>query len=144
MERKRYKPKFDKLFFFILIPTAILLLGLLILAVLAPSTFGNIIIVGTVLFTAYFFISPCFGYAELREQTLFIKFGFLMKKEIPYAHIRGIEKKRTAIADSMLSLKNAMEHINVKCNAFDVFSLSLKEEEDFINELKARSNINQK
>lgn len=141
MEAKRYKPKFDKLYAWIVAPTMALTLGALVLTGVTYSIGGLIIMLGTTLFVSYFLISPCFGYVELRENTLFIKFGFFMKREIPYGRIRGLEKKRTAIADSMLSLKNAMDHVNIKYNSFDLFSVSVKDEENFIEELKRRSSI---
>ena len=141
MEIQRYKPKFDKLYAYITAPTAVLILGLLVLTVESHATGGWIVMLATALFVGYFLISPCFGYVELRENTLFIKFGFFMKREIPYDRIRGLEKKRAAISDSMLSLKNAMDHVNIKHNSFDLFSVSVQDEEGFIEELKRRASI---
>ena len=142
MEYKRFKPKIDKLFLWIAIPTALLMLTLLVLTAVWRSTGGWIIMAATTIFTGYFIISPCFGYVELREETVFFKFGFFIKREVPYARIRKLEKRRTAIAESMLSLKNAMEHVNVKFNSFDCYSVSVKENEELIEELKKRCNIN--
>ncbi len=141
METKRYKPRFDKLFLWIVIPTAALMLAVFALTAVQRSVGGFIFIGATTLFVAYFFISPCFGFVELREETVFFKFGFFLKREVSYARIRGIERKHTVIADSILSLKNAMDHVNIKFNSFDLFSMSLKDEEDFISEIKKRSNI---
>ena len=138
MKQNRYTPRYDKLFFIILIPTALFLLAMLVTTILSRATGGWIVVLGANLFTAYFIISPCFGYVELRETELFIKFGFFMKRQIPYGRIRGIEKKRGAIADSMLSLKNALDHINIKYNSFDVASVSVKREDMLIEEIKAR------
>lgn len=141
MKNLRFYPKIDKLYLWITLPTAALMLLLLVLTGVFRSTGGLIVMACTAVFVGYFLISPCFGYVELREETVFIKFGFFLKREIPYARIRGIEKKRTAIADSMLSLKNALNHVNIKYASFDYVSISVKNEEKMIDEIKRRSNI---
>ena len=88
----RYKPLLDKLFFIILIPTVILLVTGTVFA--AFDTFALFIMIPVDLFALYFLVSPLFGYVELRENTLFIKFGFFMKREIAYEKIRGTVKER--------------------------------------------------
>ena len=142
MEYKRFRPKFDKLYLWITIPTMLLTLALLVLTAVWQATGGWIVMTATTAFIGYFLISPCFGYVELREETVFFKFGFILKREVPYARIRKLEKRRTAIAESMLSLKNAMEHVNVKFNSFDCYSVSVKENDELIEALKKRCNIN--
>ena len=141
MEYKQFRPKFDKLYLWITIPTMLLTLALLVLTAVWQATGGWIVMTATTAFIGYFLISPCFGYVELREETVFFKFGFILKREVPYARIRKLEKRRTAIAESMLSLKNAMEHVNVKFNSFDCYSVSVKENDELIEELKKRCNI---
>jgi hypothetical protein len=141
MENKRFKPKFDRLYFWITFPTALLVLGMLVLTAIERSIGGWIVTACTAVFIGYFLVSPCFGYVELREETLFVKFGFFLKREIPYKSIRGIEKKHTAIADSMLSLKNAMDHVNVKYGSFDCTSVSIMDEDAMIEEIKKRCDI---
>ncbi len=89
-------------------------------------------------FTLYFIISPLFGYVEFREDTLFIKFGLLMKTEIPYKRIRGAEKVRKFYSDSFASLKNSFEHVNIKYNAFDVVSVSVEKNDELLAELYFR------
>ena len=74
------------------------------------------------LFVLYFIISPLFGYVELREDSLFIKFGFFMNREIPYPKIRGTSFEHKFYSDSMLSLKNSADHVNIKYNTFDIKS----------------------
>ena len=141
MEKKRFKPKFDKLYFGIAFPTAAFVLAVLVLTAIWKATGGWIIMACTAILVGYLLVFPCFGYVELREETVFIKFGFFLKREIPYARIRGIEKKRTAIADSMLSLKNAMDHVNIKYESFDCVSVSIRDEDGMIDEIKRRSEI---
>ena len=136
-DAKRFKPAIDKLFWWILITASVIMLALTLLTAF-DAPFMLFITVPTDLFVAYFIVSPLFGYAELREKTLFIKFGFLLKREIPYAKIRGTSTERKIYADSMLSLKNALDHVNVKYNKFDVVSMSLKNSENFVAELSER------
>ena len=138
MKNLKFRPKFDKLFLGTMVPTLILILGLLIMTAIWQSTGGWIVMAGTFLFTAYFFVSPFFGYVELRETAVFVKFGFFLRQEIPYESIRGIEIKRSIISDSMLSLKNAMEHVSIKHGRFDATSVSVVNNDELISEIEAR------
>ena len=90
-------------------------------------------------FVFYFLISPLFGYVELREDSVFIKFGLLLKREIPYGKIRGVTEERKFYADSMLSLKNALVHINIKYNSFDMVSVSVVGNGELKEEIEART-----
>lgn len=136
MENERFKPLIDKLFWIILIPTALLLIAVTIVAAFTPTVL--FIMIPTDLFTLYFLISPLFGYLELREDSVFIKFGFIMKKEIPYRKIRGFSKERKIYSDSITSLKNSIEHVNIKYNSFDMVSVSVRSNDDLIEKIKAR------
>ena len=132
---KTFKPKLDKMFFWICIPTAVLLIGMTVaFAFLSPISV-IFIMLPVDIFCAYFLISPLFGYAELREDTLFIKFGLIMKREIPYSKIRGVSFEHKFYSDSMLSLKNALDHVNIKYNVFDIISISVVENDEFAKEL---------
>ena len=97
-----------------------------------------LIIIPTGILTFYFLISPLFGYVELREKTLFIKFGFIIKREIPYDKIRSAAKERSFISETMLSLKNSFEHVKIKYNTYDVTTVSVIDNDSFINELDLR------
>ena len=136
MINMRFKPKFDKLFWLIWIPTLLLIAVGTFLSLLEPVAL--IILIATDLFTLYFLLSSIFCYAELRENTLFVKFGFILKRDIPYNRIRAVEKKRKFYADSMLALKNSLEHVNIKYNTFDIISVSVVDNDEFIKELKLR------
>ena len=89
-------------------------------------------------FVLYFFVSPLFGYVELRENSMLIKYGFILKKEIPYSKIRSVTKARKFYSDSMMSLKNSFDHVNIKYNTFDVTCVSVVDNDSFINELSKR------
>lgn len=133
----RFYPLLDKLFWCIAVPTALILLA----ATVISAIFDLVILFLMLpldLFTFYFLISPLFGYVELREETLFIKFGFFMKKEIPYANIHGVKKERRWYSESMMSLKNAMEHVNIRYGGFDVVTVSVKDNDAFIEALNER------
>ena len=133
---KRYKPLVDKLYFIISIPTALLLLATtLVLAFLEPLALFWLIPVD--IFSSYFLISPLWGYVELRERVLFIKYGFILKREIPYEKIRKIERERKWYSETMLSLKNSLEHVNIKYNSFDVTAVSVKDNDGFVQEIEA-------
>ena len=137
METKRFKPLFDKLYLIISIPTATVVLS----ATAFTAFFEPVALFITVpvsLFVMYFLISPLFGYVELRESALFIKYGLILKKYIPYDRIRAIEKSRGVYSESMMSLKNALEHVNVKYNAFDVTTVSVVGNDELIEELEKR------
>lgn len=136
MENQKFKPLIGKMFYVIWIPTSILLLTCTFFCLFEPIAL--LILLPTDLFTFYFFISPLFAYAELRESSLFVKFGFFMKKEIPYISIRGISKENKFYADSMLSIKNSLNHINVKYNKFELVSISVADNEKFVEELEKR------
>ena len=139
MNNLKYKPKVDKLFWIISLPTAVLLLALTVFAAAAPLALVITIIAD--IFVVYFIVSPLFGYVELRENTIFVKFGLLLKREIPYSKIRGIEKARRWYSDSMMSLKNSLDHVNIKYNSFDVTTVSVVDNDSFIAELTARCGL---
>ena len=133
METIRFTPKIDKLFYLIWIPMAIFMI---VLTILSLTSLGAILImIATDVFTFYFMISSLIGYVELRENSLFVRFGFIIKKEIPYGAIRKIEKGRGVYTESMLSLKNSLEHVNIRYNKFDVIAVSVKDNDSFIQVL---------
>lgn len=137
MPTKRYRPKIDKLFYIIWLPiVAIMLAVTVVLAVLDAG--GLFIMIPLDLFVLYFLISSLVGYAELRCDALFIRYGFILKREIPYSKIRGVKKARKWYSDSMLALKNSIEHVDIKYNSFDVTCVSVKDNDAFIKELEER------
>jgi hypothetical protein len=139
MENKKFKPLFDKLFWWTLIPTAIIMIAMTVVSAFAPITL--LITTPIDLFVAYFLASPVFGYVELRENGVYIKFGFIMKRYIPYEKIRAIEKKHQFYSDSMLALKGALDHVNIKYNKFDIVSVSVKDGDGLASELAERAGI---
>ena len=143
METKRYKPRFDKTYIIIYVATNLFLIAALLIPMLIDPHVGVMILfAATLLFVNYFIVSPMLGYVELRDESLYIRFGFVLKREIPYSKIRGIDRHRKFYSDSLLSLKNALGHVNVKYNSFDMVSLSVKDEDDFITELCRRAGAN--
>ena len=136
MKVKRYKPKFDKFFFIIWVPTVLLLLVGTVIA--ASELVGLLIMIFTDLFTLYFLVSSVVGYVELGENTLFIRFGFFITREIPYAKIRSLKKERRVYSESMLALKNSLDHVDIRYNSFDVVSVSVRDNDDLIAEIEQR------
>ena len=137
MENKIFKPKIDKLFWILCIPTNILLLAAVIIPLLfCPAALS--ITLPVFLFTNYFFVSPLFGYVELRQEDVLIKYGFLLKRVVTYSRIRRIKKERKFYSETMLSLKSAMEHVEIRYNSFDVTVVSVKDNDALIAELDER------
>lgn len=133
---RRFRPKIDRLFWLIWVPTGVLMLVLTVIGAFAPMALVLMVLVD--IFVFYFLVSSLVGYVELRERSLFIKYGFILKREIPYASIREVTKERRFYSDAMLSLKNAMEHLNIKYNRFDLTSVSVVDGDVLLAELKAR------
>lgn len=140
MDTKRFKPKYDKMFYWIWIPMLMLMIALTALTLFDFVAF--IIIFATDVFVAYFFFSSIVGYVELREKSVFVKFGFILKREIPYDRIRGLTRERRVYADSMLSIKNALDHINIKYNKFDMISVSVADNDELVREIELRAGLN--
>ena len=140
MERIRFKPSFDRLFVVIFASTGAIMLALTLFMIfgLPYAPYTLLTILATDVFVLYFVVSPIFGYVELREETVFIKFGFILKREIPYKKIRGFGRERKWYADSMLALKNSLDHVNIKYNSYDMVSVSVKDNDRLISEIEAR------
>ena len=136
MENKIYKPKVDRLFYIIWIPTVLLLFAGTVITCF--DIIPLLLMLSVDIFTLYFLVSSLVGYVELRPDSMFVKYGFIIKREIPYTNIREIKKERKLYSESMMSLKNAIEHVNIKYNSFDVTTVSVTDNDAFIIELKSR------
>ena len=132
----RFKPLIGKMFYAIWIPTILLLAVTTALSALAPVSL--FITISVDIFTLYFLFSSLVAYVELREDIIYAKVGFIMKVEIPYKKIRGIERSHKFYSDSMLSIKNSLDHVNIKYNSFDLLSVSVVDNEAFVSELEKR------
>ena len=134
MKDKRYRPAIGKMFWFTWIPLTIFLAAIVIISIKYPA--GLILTIGVSLFCYYFLVSSLVAYVELKEESLFIKFGFFFKKEIPYKNIRELVKVRRFYTESFLAIKNTLEHVNIKYNKFDIVSVSVKNNDEFIKEVE--------
>ena len=114
MNIKKYKPKIDRYFYLIWMPIIVLMLPLTIISFMSLPAF--ILLLCADVFTFYFMISSLVAYVELRENSLYIKYGFILKRNIPYNTILEVNKERRVITYNMLSIKNALEHVNIKYN----------------------------
>lgn len=133
---KRFKPKLDRLFWIIFATLTAIIAAITSVGIFEPMTLW--IIIPTDLFILYFVLSPLLGYVELREKTVFIKFGLFLSREIPYSKIRGTESVRKFYSDSMLSLKNSLDHVNIKYNTFDMVSVSVRGNDELVKELSEK------
>ena len=126
MENERFKPKFDILYYSVLIFASIILIGVSLIGVIFDGALSVLFVtVPTTLLIGYFMLTTVFGYVELREKCVFVKFGFFASREIPYSKIRGTVIERKLYSDSMMSLKNSIEHLNIKHGTFDVTTVSV-------------------
>ena len=133
---KTYKPKIGRMFYAIWIPTVMFLIAMTFVSLVSPIAL--VILLLTDALTLYFLLTSLFGYVELRDDAVFVKFGFIAKVEIPYSTIRGVTKERKLYADSMMSLKNSLDHVNIKYNRFDIVSVSVTDNDELISEIEAR------
>ena len=141
MESRRFQPLIDKLFWGILLSSAVLLISLTVVTALSHPPM-LLVMVPIDLLTGYQILSPVlFGYVELREHTVFIKCGVFLKREFPSERIMSVKRERAFYAQSMLSLKNAFDHINIRYGTYDIITVSVKESEELIRELRERSRI---
>ena len=140
MNLKIYRPKIDKMFWSLSIPTNLLCVAILVIPSISDAQV-LFVTIPIVLFCNYFLVSPLFGYVKLCENELFIKYGFFLKKHIAYEKIRSLEKGRRFYSYSMLSLKNAFDHVDIKYNFYDVTTVSVNDLEEFIIELNERIRI---
>ena len=136
MENKIYKPLFDKMYWIVLYPTVTLLAIFTVLAAFAPLLL--ILMLPVDLFTVYFLITPLFGYVEVRESSLYIKCGLILKRDIPFDKIRSVSKKNVCYSDSMISLKHSAEHLTVEYGDSDLISISVVGNDELMSEIKAR------
>ena len=103
-----------------------------------PALYAIIVVLVCDIILLYFLISPLFGYAELRDECVLIKYGFILKREIPYTKIRGAYKERRLISDAALSLKCAIEHIAIRYNKADMTVVSVSDNEELLSALLSR------
>ena len=136
--KKRYRPLVDKLFWITTIIAVSLLLGVTIAVCLYPDGLAVAIVLAVDLLTLYIILSPLFGYVELGEKSLLIKFGLVLKREIPYDRIHGLKKERRTYSESIVSLKNAMEHIDIKYGSYQVVTVSVVDNDELMEEIKSR------
>ena len=136
----KFRPRVDKYYLWIAIPTEIFLIVMTVMTLVHFTLFGLVVMLLALALSSFFILSPIFfGYAELRDDELFVDFGVFIKRSIPYSKIRAIEKKRRFYSESMLSLKCAIDHVDIKYNRFDTISLSLCNEDKFIAELNKKT-----
>lgn len=134
---KKYKPKVDKLFYIMLVVINVISLAILIIPQLFYLSFESFIFsIIVILFINYFLISPLFGYIEIRETSIFIKYGIILKKEIPFNKIKKLELKKKWYSDSILALKCSIEHVDITFNSYDKTCVSVKENDIFIEDVR--------
>ena len=132
----RFKPRYDASFAIIWVPIILLITVMTVISAFEP--FSLLVTVPVDIFVLYFLFSSLVGYVELNEGGVTVKCGFFIKKEIAYERIRGISKEKKIYADSMVSIKNSLEHVNIKYNVYDVISVSVKDNDTLVSMLEQR------
>lgn len=75
---------------------------------------------------------------ELSATGVLVKFGFFVKRELKYGEIRRTEIVKKLYSDSMVSLKNAIEHVNIWYGSFAVISVSVTDNAGLVREIEQR------
>ena len=133
----RFKPQFDRFYKTVLILTSVFVLGVIsVVSFFAPESL--FVMIPSAAFVAYFILSSLVCYVELREKTCFIKFGFFTKREIEYSKITSVQMARGFYSESMLAVKNSIEHVNLWCGRFSATTVSVVDNPAFVRELEAR------
>ena len=133
---KRFTPKLDKLYWITLLITNALCIPLALAPFFEPKSL--FITIPVLVFVEYFFVSPLFGYVELGEDHIIVKYGFFLKRCIKYSDIRAVIPERSVISESVFSLKSSLDHLRIKYNRFDYTIVSVKDNEDLLEELNKR------
>lgn len=134
----KFKTKFDLFHIMILLITELIMLPFVIISLIDKSYGAAIISAIPGILIALLWISMASAYAVLEDDSLFIKYGFVFKKRIPYNKIRSIEKKKKWYSESLLGMKNSLVHVDIKYNTYDITCVSLKDNDLFIDELTKR------
>lgn len=139
MQNQRFKPKFDKLYWLSLSLCAVYMI---VMTAISVGSRPMMIITGSVnLVLLWVLVAPWFGYVELREDVIWIRFGFFLKREVAYASIKRMQKVRHWYSESMIALKNAMEHVDIRYNACDVVSVSVTDNDALIEAIEQRRSL---
>ena len=138
MEATRFKPRYDKSFLLIWVPTLALITAMTVISAFSP--YSLFITVPVDILVLYFLFSSVVGYVEMRQDGIFIKCGFFIKREIAYEKIRGVSKERKIYADSTVSIKNSLEHVNIKYNLYDVISVSVDDNDKLVELIAQKLN----
>ncbi len=115
-----------------------LIISLIILDIAAIISFSIFFVIMEVIL-----ISPIFGYVRLDDDFLYIKYGLILRKHIPYEIIVGLEKEHKLYSESLISLKTSIEHVRIKYNTYDNTTVSVKNMDQFIEEVNQKITLNQ-
>lgn len=137
----KYKAEIGSFFIITLAIVSLLVLFPLIISIIVMNT--TAIIISAVFFVIMeaVLISPIFGYVKLEENALYIRYGLIFRKRIPYDKIVSLEKEHKLYSESIISLKTAIEHIKIKYNTYDNTTVSIRNMDQFIGEVNQRTTL---
>ncbi len=134
----KFKAKLDIVYIVIYVIVGIVMLAPSIVSLITKDYITALICLIPFILILFMIISMVCGYARLDDDCLFIKYGFVFKRSIPYEKIRSYELQRKFYCESLLSLKNAMEHVEIKYNKFDNTCVSVRDNIVFLEQLHKR------
>lgn len=131
----KYRVNIDKYYYITIVVVSLILLIPLILSIVAKRVWVILVVAFLIIFVEYLLFSCFIGYAKLEEDHLVIRYGFIIKRRLPYEIIRGVEKKSSYFSESLISLKTTKNCVVVLFNTYDNTTISIKDEDDFIEKL---------
>ncbi len=134
----KFKPKIDAYFIVPFCIATIILLIPTILGFVFNNIAQGIFTICILLFVDYLLLSPLFGFVQFEEKNLYIKYGLIIKKRIPYDKISTIKIEKKLYSECLLSLKTSVEHMHITYNLYDTTCISLKETDAFLEEVARR------
>lgn len=134
----KFKCKIDHYFIIIIFLTVLLLIVPPLLSFIFGDILAGCCTLIPFLLIFLMFISSASGYVLLKDDELYIRYGWILRKSIPYSKIIRLEKKRKWYTESIVALKNSFEHVDIRYNRFDVTCVSVKNNDLFIEELNKR------
>ena len=136
MPKQRFRPKFDRLYWISFTVCAVYIVVMTAVSVGSVSMLCFMSAINAIL--VWVLAAPWFGYVELGEDAVLVKFGFFLKRVVPYADIRKMQKVCHWYSESILALKNAMEHVDIRYGACDVVSVSVTDNDALIAAIERR------
>lgn len=130
--------KIDLCYSIIFIVTELVLLVPSILTFIFKDMLAGFVTLAPFLLVTLLFMSSFSGYIIIKEDELYIRYGFILKRSIPYENIRALIKEKTVLSECLLGMKNSLEHVLIKYNKYDTTCVSVRNNDLFIEEVNKK------